>query len=538
MIQTDFLVLGSGLAGLYYALKVAPHGSVTIITKGKIGEATTARAQGGIAAVLDPKDSFENHIHDTLQAGAGLCHENVVRHVVQNAPVQIKELIRIGVAFTKNPTGHVAQTREGGHSFPRVVYAADATGFEIEKALVKACRDHPNIRIFEHHMGVDLITNRHLPSSQKNKSNQCYGAYVLNTETNEIKTFQSKITLLATGGAGKVYLYTTNPDTASGDGMALAWRASCTLANMEFVQFHPTCLYHPQAKNFLISEALRGEGGVLKLLNGEPFMKKYDPRGELATRDIVARAIDHELKKRGDPHVWLDISHKPAGFIRERFPTIYQTCLKFGIDITKQPIPVVPAAHYFCGGVVTDLQGQTTLSRLYACGEVAHTGLHGANRLASNSLLEAASFAASAASAAASATDAIQKIKEKRLTEEIQPWDSKQATDIDEEVVITQNWEEIRTLMWNYVGIVRSNKRLERADKRIKLLLEEINEYYWNFKLSKNLLELRNLSLVASLIIQSALQRKESRGLHYNTDYPKPDAVWKKDTVLIPEIKN
>lgn len=525
-MQSDFLVLGSGLAGLYFALKAAPHGRVIVVTKGAIGETTTARAQGGIAAVLDPKDSFENHIRDTLQAGAGLCHEEVVRHVVQNGPAQIQELLRLGVAFTKNPGGKLALTREGGHSFPRVVYAADATGSAIEKALVAACKSHPNISIFENHMGVDLVTDRHLPSSAKAKTAHCYGAYVLDTETNAVKTFSAKITLLATGGAGKVYLYTSNPDTASGDGMALAWRAGCTLANMEFVQFHPTCLYHPQAKNFLISEALRGEGGLLKLMSGEPFMKKYDPRGELATRDIVAKAIDYELKKRGEPHVWLDISHKPASFIRERFPTIDETCLHFGIDITKGPIPVVPAAHYFCGGVVTDIHGRTTLDGLYACGETAHTGLHGANRLASNSLLEAATFAAEAAA------DAARTLKEIPLSRAIPEWDPKEAADIDEEVVIKQNWEEIRAFMWNYVGIVRSDKRLARAWKRTRLLREEINEYYWNFKLNKNLLELRNLSLVAECIIASALQRKESRGLHYNIDYPRPDPAWQKDTFI------
>lgn len=523
-MQTDFLVLGSGLAGLYFALKAAPHGKVVIATKhGKI-ETTTARAQGGIAAVTDATDSFENHIKDTFQTGQGLCHPDVAEKVIREAPHLIDELKKIGVAFTEE-NGQLAKAKEGGHSHARVLHAHDATGLEIQRALVEKCVENPNIAFLENHMAVDLITNRHL-SQHTTLPDQCYGVYLLDTKTGEIKTVQAKITLLATGGAGKVYLYTSNPDSATGDGIALGWRAGATVANMEFVQFHPTCLYSPKAKNFLISEAVRGEGAILKLMNGEPFIKKYDPRGELATRDIVARAIDFELKKRGDPYVLLDISHKPAAFVKERFPTIYKKCLELGIDITKEAMPVVPAAHYFCGGVATGLAGRTSLPRLYACGEVANTGLHGANRLASNSLLEAACFAHFAAQ------DAVKKIGEFSTTVTVPAWDSKGATGSDEDVVITQNWDEIRTFMWNYVGIVRSDKRLQRAENRIKLLLKEINEYYWNFKLNKNLLELRNIAVVADLIIQSALSRKESRGLHYNSDYPNLDPAFEKDTVI------
>lgn len=522
-MQTDFLVLGSGLAGLYFALKTAPHGTVTIVTKGNRIETTTARAQGGIAAVMDSSDSAQEHIEDTLQAGCGLCRREIVEKVIRLSPAFIRELIRIGVAFSQTE-GKLDLAREGGHSKARVLHAGDATGLEIQKALLKKCEAHPNITFLENHMAVDLITGRHF--RRRGKPDQCYGAYLLDLASGEVQTASAKITVIATGGAGKVYLYTSNPDSATGDGMALAWRSGCPIANMEFVQFHPTCLYSPHAKNFLISEAVRGEGGRLTLLDGEPFMKKYDPRGDLATRDIAARAIDFELKKSGAPHVLLDISHKPAGFLRERFPNIYQTCLKAGMDITREPIPVVPAAHYFCGGVLTDAQGKTPLPRLYAVGETAHTGLHGANRLASNSLLEAAAFASFAAESA------VRQIRETTRQEDIPPWDPLDTTDSDEEVVIAQNWEEIRTFMWNYVGIVRSSKRLERAQNRIKLLLKEINEYYWNFKINKNLLELRNLAIVADLTIRCALGRKESRGLHYNIDYPQTDARCAKETVL------
>lgn len=526
MIQTDFLVIGSGLAGLHFALKVAQKGSVTIITKLEVAEAATNRAQGGIAAVLQPTDSFENHIQDTLKTGMGLCHEEVVRKIIQEAPKRIQELVEIGVQFSQKKSGELDVTTEGGHSHSRVLHATDFTGAEIERALVESCQKHPNIHILENHMAVDLMTEKNLPRGKRTGKADCLGVYVLDTQSGKIKTIQAKTTLLATGGAGKVYRYTSNPDLATGDGMALAWKAGCPLINMEFVQFHPTCLYSAKAKNFLISEAVRGEGAILKLISGEPFMKKYHPQGELATRDIVARAIDFELKKTGDPYVYLDISHKPASFIQQRFPNIQQTCLKYGIDMTTQPIPVVPAAHYFCGGVPTDLQGRTLLPRLYAAGEVAHTGLHGANRLASNSLLEAVSLATYAAH------HALQHFKEYSWNEAIRPWETFDATDSDEEVVITQNWDEIRTLMWNYVGIVRSDKRLTRALHRIQLLRKEIQEYYWDFKVTKDLLELRNISLVAEVIIQSALQRKESRGLHYNIDYPQQLQEFQRDTIL------
>lgn len=522
-MRCDFLVLGSGLAGLYFALQAAPHGKVLIATKGKKIDSTTSRAQGGMAAVVDPGDSFERHIDDTLAAGCGLCNRPVVEKVIRQAPALVEELLQIGVAFSQE-NDQPALAREGGHSQARILHARDATGLEIQRALLARCERHPNIQFLENHMAVDLITNRHL--TKPAAPDQCYGAYLLDISRGEVITVEANITLLATGGAGKVYLYTSNPDSATGDGIALAWRAGCCIANMEFVQFHPTCLYSPQAKNFLISEAVRGEGGILKTRDGIPFMKKYDPRGELATRDIVARAIDFELKRSGDPFVLLDISHKPAAFIRERFPTLYQTCLQAGIDMTREPIPVVPAAHYFCGGVNTDTQGKTSLPRLLAAGEVAHTGLHGACRLASNSLLEAAAFAHFAAQTA------IGQIKERLEHPPIPPWDPRDATDSSEEVVIAQNWEEIRTFLWNYVGIVRSNKRLERAQNRIKLLLKEINEYYWNFKINKDLLELRNIAIVADLIIRSALSRKESRGLHYNIDYPQPNVAFLKDTLI------
>ena len=531
--QTDFLVIGSGIAGLKFALKAAEAGSVTIVTKKAVADSNTNRAQGGIAAVVDGIDSFDAHIQDTLSSGDGLCKRDVVEHVVKNGPAAIQELVDLGIRFTMADNGqHLDLGREGGHSHNRIVHAHDLTGREIEQALVALVREHPNITVLEDHIVVDLITHATRVKwgpVVKTQNTYCCGAYVLDRVNDYVKTFHARITLLATGGAGKVYAYTSNPDIATGDGIAMAYRAGCTVANLEFMQFHPTCLYHPAAKNFLISEAVRGEGGVLVDSAGHAFMEKYDPAKDLACRDVVARAIDTEMKQSGDDCVFLDISHKTADFVRTRFPNLYANCLKFGIDMTKEPVPVVPAAHYMCGGVVTDMAGKTDIDRLYAVGETACTGLHGANRLASNSLLEAVVFADSASKDAINRLAAFPATKEGELP----LWDEAGTTDSTEAITVSHNWDEIRLFMWNYVGIVRSDKRLKRARNRIDLIQAEIKEYYWDFRVTSNLIELRNIATVGELIIQCAMLRKESRGLHYNIDYDfKDDARWNMDTVI------
>jgi len=521
----DYLIIGSGIAGLSLALKAATRGSVTIVTKDRLPESNTAYAQGGIASVWSPEDSFANHIQDTLIAGAGLCHPDVVEAVVKDGPARIGELITLGTNFSRRPGGEETEYDlglEGGHSHRRILHASDATGQEIIRALIAAVRQHPNITILEKHLSIDLLT------SEDASARECWGAYVFDLETRLVKTLTARATVLCTGGAGKVYLYTSNPDVATGDGVAMAYRAGVPIGNLEFFQFHPTCLFHPHAKSFLISEALRGEGAILRRPDGAPFMKQYHPQAELAPRDIVARAIDQEMKTHGFAHVLLDISHRERDFLRQRFPTIYRRCLEFDIDLTKDPIPVVPAAHYLCGGVVTDLHGATVLRRLYAAGEVAMSGLQGANRLASNSLLEAVVFAQRVFLHA----DAL-LMGDARLPPTFPAWNPGHAVNSDEMVVVTHTWEEIRRLMWNYVGIVRSDRRLARARRRIALIQEEIRDYYWNFLVTGDLLELRNLATVAELIIRCASLRKESRGLHYTLDYPQTDDEhWKHDTVV------
>ena len=522
----DHLVIGSGIAGLTFALSAAKGSSVAVVTKRSLGEAATAYAQGGIAAVVSEADSFESHIEDTLECGAGLCHKDVVATIVGEGPKEIRRLLDWGVRFSRGEETPLDLTREGGHSHRRVIHAGDFTGREIEGALVSAVKAHPNIVVFENHIAVDLVTTGKLLPG-RSSSNECIGAYVLDIDARSVEAFAATNVVLATGGAGKVYLYTSNPDIASGDGVAMAARAGARVANMEFVQFHPTCLFHPHAKSFLLSEALRGEGAKLRLANGGEFMSRYDPRGDLATRDVVARAIDAELKRSGDDCVFLDATHLGAKFIARRFPNISERLAHFGLDMSREPIPVVPAAHYFCGGVSADVDGMTDIEGLFACGEVACTGLHGANRLASNSLLEAVVTATRAAVAASSRHSG-----RRRWALEIPPWDTCGTTDSDEEVVISQNWDEIRRTMWNYVGVVRSNKRLDRALRRILLLKEEIHEYYWNFTVTSNLVELRNIALVAELVIRSAMDRRESRGLHFTIDFPEPSDEFLKDTVI------
>jgi len=540
-MKFDVAIVGSGLAGLSVALHLAQTRKVAIISKRELLDGASNWAQGGIAAVLDSGDSHDQHIGDTLVAGAGLCDEAATRYIVEHGREAIEWLIEQGVPFTRDASAELGfhLTREGGHSQRRIIHAADATGHAVQVTLEQKVRAHPNISLFEHHCAIDVITSDKLTGKGVHGGAphlvgqpRCYGLYVQDEQSGEVLTFEAEHTVMATGGAGKVYLYTTNPDTATGDGIAMAWRAGCRVSNMEFIQFHPTCLYHPYAKSFLITEAIRGEGGLLKLppeagpAAGTRFMLAHDERGELAPRDVVARAIDFEMKKRGLDYVHLDISHQSPEFLMEHFPTIYARCMELGIDITQQPIPVVPAVHFTCGGIVTDLTGRTDIPGLYAVGETACTGLHGANRLASNSLLECVVIGRACAQQIAAAPPIQNPV--------LPPWDESRVTNADEEVVIAHNWDELRRFMWNYVGIVRTTKRLERAQHRIKLLKEEIDEYYRNFRITHDLLELRNLVEVASLIVNSALSRHESRGLHYSRDFPDtlPKAL---PSVLTPE---
>ncbi len=531
LIDLDVLIIGSGAAGLSLALRLTSETRVGVVAKRELEEGNTLYAQGGISAVLDARDSIDSHVQDTLTAGADLCDDDIVRLVVEHGPDNIRWLFEEGVEFTRTPaTGDSGYhlTREGGHSHRRIVHAADATGQAVENTLVRQLGAQPNIRVFEHHIAIDLIDAEHRDGRRLQR--RCHGAYLLNIANNQVITVSARCVVLATGGASKVYLYTSNPDVATGDGIAMAWRAGCRVANMEFIQFHPTCLFHPQAKSFLISEAVRGEGGKLLLPDGSRFMENFDPRAELAPRDIVARAIDHEMKRLGIECVYLDISHKPADEIERLFPTIHQRCLELGFDMRKQPLPVVPAAHYTCGGIKTDSHARTDLNGLYAIGETAYTGLHGANRMASNSLLECLVFSELALA------DIARELARKDAPDiEIAAWDESRVTDSDEEVVVSHNWEELRRFMWDYVGIVRSNKRLERARRRVNLLRHEIDEYYGNFRVSNDLLELRNLVEVADLIIASAQRRRESRGLHYNIDFPDRDDNQAAPTILIPD---
>ncbi len=521
----DVLVIGSGAAGLSLALSLPSNVRVAVVCKGELKEGSTWYAQGGIAAVLDNTDSIESHVEDTLKAGAGLCHRDAVEFTVKNSAEAIRWLIQLGVDFTRDQNAQDYHlTREGGHSHRRIIHSADATGKAVHRSLTDAALAAQNLHLFTHHLAVDLIRE----ASPGWKSYRCTGAYVFDRKKDKTELFKAKVVVLATGGASKVYLYTSNPDGASGDGIAMAWRAGCRVANMEFNQFHPTCLYHPKAKSFLITEALRGEGAHLKLPDGTRFMSNFHELGELAPRDVVARAIDHEMKRLGSDCVYLDISHKPRDFIEQHFPTVMKRCAQFGIDIASEAIPVVPAAHYTCGGVVVNHQGQTDLAGLYAIGETSFTGLHGANRMASNSLLECIVYAHSAAKAIEAQ---LPTLPESSAGAE---WDESRVTNSDEDVVISHNWEELRSFMWDYVGIVRTRKRLERATHRIKLLQKEIQEYYANYKISNDYIELRNLAMVAELIIRSAMKRRESRGLHYSLDYPETSPI-ARDTVLVPE---
>jgi len=525
-VKFDVVIVGAGAAGLSLALNIAEHARVLVIAKADLNESATLYAQGGISAVLDESDSVEAHVRDTMAAGAGLCRRDVVEFIVSHGRERIEWLIEQGVPFTREPgpDGQPAYHlhREGGHSHRRIIHAADATGRAVEETLADRVRAHPDIQVLEHHMAVDLITTTKLGHT----SDRCVGVYVLDEHSGHVFPVSCRSLVLASGGAGKVYLYTSNPDVATGDGIAMALRAGCPIANMEFIQFHPTCLFHPSAKSFLVTEALRGEGAVLRLPNGERFMPRFDERGELAPRDIVARAIDHEMKRLGVDHVLLDITHKPAAFIEEHFPTVHERCLAFGFDMSRVPLPVVPAAHYTCGGVVADTCGRTPLAGLYAIGEVACTGLHGANRMASNSLLECIVLAESAAGAIrdylATGIDHVG----------VPDWDESRVTDSDEDVVISHNWDELRRSMWDYVGIVRTSKRLERAHRRLELLRQEIGDYYGNFRVSSDLIELRNLLQVGELIVHCARKRKESRGLHFTRDYPETRPEMARDTIV------
>ena len=529
--ESDYLVIGGGIAGLVFAIKAAETGTVTVLTKAASNEANTAYAQGGIASVWSVDDSFESHVDDTLRAGAGLCNRHAVETIVRDGPEAVRELIALGTRFTRVEEGGEDEYdlgREGGHSHRRVLHAQDLTGREIMRALGEAAAAQRNIRVLENKIAVNLLVERGT-ARDGGSGARCWGAYVLDRASGTVDKFIARATLLATGGAGKVYLYTTNPDIASGDGVAMGYRAGAPVANMEFIQFHPTCLYHPAAKSFLISEALRGEGAILRLPDGTPFMKSYHPDGELAPRDVVARAIDSEMKRHGLDYVLLDISHRPADFVRGRFPNIFNRCLSFGFDLTRAPIPVVPAAHYMCGGLVTDLNARTALAQLYAAGETAMTGLHGANRLASNSLLEAAVMGRRAAAAAREDAAGAGE----RRSPDFPGWDPGRAMRSEERVLITQSWDEIRRLMWNYVGIVRSDSRLARAARRLQLIKQEVYGYYWDHLIDSDLIELRNLVEVAELVVRSATARKESRGLHYTIDYPeRDDTKWLHDTVI------